>query len=103
MRFRALLVCGIALALATGAAIAQDLQTKVDPWVIEQAAAGQAEFLVVLREQADLRGARTLPTKTQKSAFVADALGAAAALRRRPCARCSTRAARSTAPTGWST
>ena len=42
-------------------------------------ARGQAEFLVMLREQADLRGARTLPTKTQKSAFVADALSSTAA------------------------
>ena len=33
----------------------------------------------MLREQADLRGARTLPTKTQKSAFVADALSSTAA------------------------
>ena len=63
MRLRALFACCLALALATGAAIAQDLQTKVDPWVMEKTAAGKAEFLVMLREQADLRGARTLPTK----------------------------------------
>ena len=79
MRFRALFACCLALALATGAAIAQDLRTKVDPWVLETTAAGKAEFLVMLREQADLRGARTLPTKTQKSAFVADALSSTAA------------------------
>ncbi len=79
MRLRALFVCCLALALATGAAIAQDLRQKVDPWVIEKSSQGPTEFLVMLREQADLRGARTLPTKTQKSAFVADALSSMAA------------------------
>ena len=79
MRLRALFVSCLALALATAAAVAQDLHQKVDPWVIEKTAGGQAEFLVMLREQADLRGARALPTKTQKSAFVADALSSTAA------------------------
>ena len=78
MRFRALFACCLALALATAASAAQD-HPKVDPWVIEKSSRGPTEFLVMLREQADLRGARALPTKTQKSAFVADALSATAA------------------------
>jgi len=41
------------IALCAGAAIAQDLQQKVDPWVMEKTAGGQAEFLVMLREQAE--------------------------------------------------
>ncbi len=79
MRLRALFACCLALALPAGAAVAEDLNHKVDPWVMEKTASGQAEFLVMLREQADLRGARALPTKTQKSAFVADALSTTAA------------------------
>ena len=77
MRFRALTACCVALALATAAA-AED-HPKVDPWVIQKSSRGPTEFLVMLREQADLRGARALPTKTQKSAFVADALSSTAA------------------------
>ena len=34
MRFRALLVCCLALAPAAGIAIADELHQKVDPWVI---------------------------------------------------------------------
>jgi len=34
----------------------------------------QAEFIVVLADQADLSGATTLPTKTTKGRFVRDAL-----------------------------
>ena len=79
MRLRALFACCLALALPAGAAVAEDLNHKVDPWVLQKTASGQAEFLVMLREQADLRGARALPTKTQKSAFVADALSTTAA------------------------
>jgi serine protease AprX len=76
MRSRiALALCCIA---AAGVAPAEDLRQKVDPWVLDRAAQGDAEFLVLLREQADLRGARALSNKTQKSAFVMDALGATA-------------------------
>ena len=101
MRLRALFVCCLALALATGAAIAQDLRQKVDPWVIEKSSQGPTEFLVMLREQADLRGARD----------AADEDGEERVRRRRPaarwprasrrrCSRCSTLAGWSTAPTG---
>ena len=44
---------------------------KIDPWVLaETAAKGQAEFLVVLADQADLSGAERLVTKEEKGVFV---------------------------------
>ncbi len=81
MRSRTALVCRFAIlgVLAAGAVFAEDPQRKIDPWVAETGARGQTEFLVMLREQADLRGARVLPTKSEKSAFVLDALAATAA------------------------
>ena len=49
--------------------------TKIAPWVMEHTANGQqAEFLVVLADQADLSGAAALPTKNEKGRFVHDAL-----------------------------
>jgi serine protease AprX len=52
---------------------------KIAPWVIERTAAGgEAEFIVVLAEQADLAPARALPGKAAKGAFVRDALRATA-------------------------
>src|SRR5438067_9829104 len=49
--------------------------TKIAPWVTEHTANGQqAEFLVVLTDQADLGGAAALPTKNQKGRYVYDAL-----------------------------
>jgi subtilisin family serine protease len=48
---------------------------KIDPWVLEQTAAkGQAEFLVVLADQADLSGAESLRTKEEKGWYVYRAL-----------------------------
>jgi len=44
--------------------------TKVDPWVLNTAAQGSTEFLVYLKEQADLSAARRLPTKLEKGAYV---------------------------------
>jgi serine protease AprX len=45
--------------------------SKIAPWVLEQTANGkQAEFLVVLANQADLRGAETLTTKDEKGRYV---------------------------------
>ena len=44
---------------------------KIAPWVIEHTANGQqAEFFVVLADQADLTPAANLPTKTEKGRFV---------------------------------
>ena len=49
--------------------------SKIAPWVIEHTANGQqAEFMVVLVDQADLRPAAALATKNQKSRYVYDAL-----------------------------
>ena len=48
---------------------------KIAPWVIEHTANGQqAEFFVVLADQADLRPAATLATKAEKGRYVYDAL-----------------------------
>ena len=48
---------------------------KIAPWVTEHTAAGkQAEFMVVLTDQADLSGAYNLKTKKEKGRFVRDAL-----------------------------
>ena len=48
---------------------------KIAPWVMEHAANGQqAEFFVVLADQADLSGAASLPTKAEKGRFVYETL-----------------------------
>ncbi len=49
--------------------------SKIAPWVIDQTANGQqAEFFVVLSDQADLSGAVALPTKNEKGHYVYEAL-----------------------------
>src|SRR5882724_2088260 len=49
--------------------------TKIAPWVMEHTANGQqAEFLVVLADEADLGGAAALPTKNEKGRYVRDVL-----------------------------
>src|SRR5882757_5465867 len=49
--------------------------TKIAPWVMEHTANGQqAEFFVVLADQADLGGAAALPTKNEKGRYVRDVL-----------------------------
>ena len=52
------------------------LQTaKILPWVIEHTANGQqAEFFVVLSDQADLSGAAALTTKSEKGRYVYEEL-----------------------------
>ncbi|MEO7165723.1 MAG: S8 family serine peptidase [Chthoniobacterales bacterium] len=48
---------------------------KIAPWVTEHTANGkQAEFMVILADQADLSGAAVLKTKTEKGRFVRDTL-----------------------------
>lgn len=48
---------------------------KIAPWVLEHTAKGaQAEFLVIMNDQADLGRAETLKTKEEKGRFVRDAL-----------------------------
>ena len=48
---------------------------KIAPWVTEHTADGkQAEFMIVLSDQADLSGAAALKTKKEKGRFVRDVL-----------------------------
>jgi serine protease AprX len=52
-----------------------NVANKIAPWVVAQTANGQqAEFFVVLADQADLSGAAALRTKNEKGRFVHDAL-----------------------------
>jgi serine protease AprX len=49
--------------------------SKIAPWVLERTVDGkQAEFLIVLVDQADLKGAKTLKTKEEKGRYVRDTL-----------------------------
>src|SRR5437870_4228534 len=49
--------------------------TKIAPWVMEHTANGQqAEFFVVLADQADLSGAASLQTKAEKGRYVYNTL-----------------------------
>src|SRR5437660_3572040 len=49
--------------------------SKIAPWVLQHTAAGkEAEFLVVLSDQADLSRAAALPTKNEKGRYVYDTL-----------------------------
>jgi serine protease AprX len=79
-----LLVVGI-LAWLIGAAgrrgatvTAATWQSKVDPWVLATAAGGDTEFIILLRQQADLSGAAALPTKIEKGTYVFEQLTAVA-------------------------
>lgn len=78
-------LCAAALFLALGAFGAGPLRSqhpasssaldKVAPWVLNHTANGNvAEFLVVLSDQADLRGANTLVTREAKAHYVRNAL-----------------------------
>src|SRR5262249_33711437 len=49
--------------------------SKIVPWVMEHTANGQkAEFFVELKDQADLSGAASLPTKAEKGRYVYNTL-----------------------------
>ena len=49
--------------------------SKIAPWVLQHTEGGkQAEFMVVLADQADLRGAQALRTKQEKGRYVRDVL-----------------------------
>lgn len=61
-----------ALPLSAGAA---EPNAKITPWTVARTADGaEAEFLVVMGEQADLSAAGALPTKAAKGRFVYDTL-----------------------------
>ena len=78
MRLRTALssACLLAVSLASfGQTPAPDaLGRRVDAWVLDTASRGDTEFLVMLRAQADLRGARSIARRDEKGAFVLDAL-----------------------------
>ena len=85
MRFRMTSACLLPVVLAYSAALqAESFSRKVDPWVLQKSSAGTAEFLVMLRTQGDLRGARALSSKTERSAFVMDALRSVAEHSQKP-------------------
>ena len=54
-------------------------ESKVDPWVLQATRRGEAEFLVYLKEQADLSGAASLSTKEARSRYVFEQLTRTAA------------------------
>ncbi len=61
------------------------LPANLHPWVVEHTADGaRADFFIVLREQADVSGARALPRKTDKGRFVFAALTGTAAAAQAP-------------------
>ena len=59
-------------------AAAPDWRQKVDGRVLSALAAGQTEFLIYLKQRADLSGARSLATKEEKGRYVYERLTAAA-------------------------
>jgi serine protease AprX len=75
-------VVALVAAVASSDAVGQrvggnvvNIANKIAPWVVEHTAYGQqAEFFVVLADQADLSPAAYLPTKTAKSRFVFETL-----------------------------
>ena len=78
--FLAALALLLVLAYAPHPIRAAVWQEKVDPWVLETAAAQpETEFLVYLTEQADVSGAGALRSKTEKGQYVYDRLTAVAA------------------------
>jgi hypothetical protein len=84
MRFRMIPALFPVVLAFTAALEAETLFQKVDPWVLEKTAAGQAEFLVMLRAQGDLRGAAALSSKSERGALVMDTLRSVAERSQRP-------------------
>jgi subtilisin family serine protease len=81
MRLPRLFLLPLAAVLAAPSAPAaqRPWEAKVDPWVLSTAAAGRTEFLVFLKEQADVSGADALPTKEEKGRYVHERLSRTAA------------------------
>ncbi|MCA9972820.1 MAG: S8 family serine peptidase [Anaerolineales bacterium] len=75
-----ILALALLLALLAGqqSAGAADWEARVDPWVLQMAAAGDTEFLVFLTAQADLSLADNLAAKEAKGAYVMAQLQAVA-------------------------
>jgi subtilisin family serine protease len=64
----------LGLASVAGRAAAEAWSDKVDPVVLEAAAGGNADFLVVLTDQADVRNARHLRQKQDRGRWVYESL-----------------------------
>ena len=63
----------------------QQTLNKISTWVLEKAAADEdVEFLVLIKDQADLSGAESLPTKEEKGRYVFELLRAKAELTQGP-------------------
>ncbi len=85
MRFRMASARLLPVLLALSATLrAESLSQKVDPWVLEKSSGGSAEFLVMLRVQGDVRGGSALSSKTERGAFVTDALRSVAERTQKP-------------------
>jgi molybdopterin-binding protein len=78
--FSILLLAGMALGLAIkDGALAQDNPTtKLEAGLLTQLKAGPADFIVTMKEQADVSGASKLQTKVEKGQYVFDTLVATA-------------------------
>jgi subtilisin family serine protease len=74
MHFRVIPCALLALAAAAQARAQVPAAGKLTPWVMAKTEAGEAEFLVVMADQADLSPARALATKAAKGRFVYDTL-----------------------------
>jgi len=74
------IAAAIFLGMLRGGAFADELYGKIDPSLLQNGWTGDVEVIVMLRQQADLRGARFLSTKDEKGAFVLDALRSTAEL-----------------------
>jgi len=59
-------------------------QKKIDPWVLTAAEDGETEFLVFMREQADLSAAAFLGSKTTKGTFIYQQLTSLAETSQKP-------------------
>ena len=78
--FSILLLAGMALGFAIkDGALAQDNPTtKLEAGLLTQLKAGPADFIVTMKEQADVSGANQLLTKVEKGQYVFDTLVATA-------------------------
>jgi len=70
MMICAIIFLGLIGASRANSAAQPAWQTKVDPWVLQTAAEGETEFVVMLKEQADLSQAGELASKLEKGAYV---------------------------------
>jgi hypothetical protein len=76
----------ITAAHATNQPAQEQAQRKIAPWVMDHTENGaEAEFLVVLRDKADLSSAKTLQSKREKGQFVRDAFSRKRSSRKNPC------------------